>query len=99
MSHNSTALTLAVLERKPVILLSNISFEADARESRALKRLASSLGKIPINVDKLPYSIDWQKELLVNEDLYSSYQQQYIKKANSEKLNSLQILANRLKKS
>jgi hypothetical protein len=65
----------------------------------ALVRIRTGFGKTPIDVDKLPYSINWQRELLVNERLYSSYQQQYIKKADSKKINSWQILANRLKQS
>ena len=73
--------------------------ENDISSFRALKLTAAKFGKTPIDVDQFPYSIDWQKELLVDESFYSSYVQQYVKKANSEKLNSWQILANRLKQS
>ena len=97
MSHDSTALVLVALERKPVLLITTDGSEADISSFRALKVTAAAFGKTPIDVDKLPYSIDWQRELLVNERLYSSYVQQYVKKADSEKLNSWQILANRLK--
>jgi hypothetical protein len=99
MTHNSTALVLVAVERKPILILTNAAFEKDKFASRRFKLTAASFGKTPINVDQLPYSIDWQKELLVNEDLYLSYQQQYVKKTDSENLNSWQILANRLKKS
>ena len=98
MSHNSTALSFAVLEKKPILCLTTAEFETDIVVSRAFKVVASSLGTTPINVDAAPYSIDWKKKLLVNQDLYLSYQQQYLKKADSEKLNSWQILANHLKR-
>jgi hypothetical protein len=99
MSHNSTALSFAVLEKKPILCLTTAEFETDIAVSRMFKVVASSLGTTPINVDAAPYSIDWKKKLLVNDDLYSSYQQQFLKKAGSEKLNSWQILANHLKQS
>ena len=99
MTHNSTALVLVAVERKPVLILTNAAFEKDIACSRNLKVTASSFGKTPIDVDQLPYSIDWQKELLADESIYSSYVQQYVKKTDSEKLNSWQILANRLKQS
>ena len=97
MTHNSTTLTLVALEKKPVLILTNAAFEIDIAISKMLKLVASCFGSTPINVDTTPYSIDLQKELAVNESLYSFYVQQYIKKAGSEKLNSWQILANRLK--
>jgi hypothetical protein len=97
MTHDSTALVLVALEKKPVLILTNVAFEKTIFCSRSLKVTAASFGKKPIDVDQLPYSIDWQKELLAEESLYSSYVQQYVKKADSEKLNSWQILANRLK--
>ncbi|MDP6426174.1 MAG: hypothetical protein QF443_04215 [Dehalococcoidia bacterium] len=100
MTHSSTALSFAVLEKKPILILTTAEFEEnDIPTSREFKAIASSLGTIPINVDATPYSIDWGKKLLVNEDLYLSYEQLYLKKADSEKLNSWQILANRLKQS
>jgi len=97
MTHESTALVLVAVERKPVLILTNVAFEKDTTCSRSLKVTAASFGKTPIDVDRLPYSIDWQSELLPDESIYSSYVQQYVKKEDSEKLNSWQILANRLK--
>jgi hypothetical protein len=97
MTHNSTALVLVAVERKPVLILTNVAFEKDISTSRCLKVTAASFGKTPIDVDQLPYSIDWQRELIVDKSIYSNYVQQYVKKADSEKLNSWQMLANRLK--
>jgi hypothetical protein len=97
MTHNSTALVLAAVERKPALILTTAELEKCIYTSRTLEITAASFGRSSINVDQLPYSIDWQRELLVDESIYSSYVQQYVKKADSEKLNSWQILANRLK--
>ena len=60
--------------------------------------MALSLGTNLINIDKEPYSINWEKELPVNEVMYLKYKQQYIKKEDSEELNTWQIFANHLKK-
>ena len=97
MSHDSTALVLVAVERKPTLILTNVAFEKDIGCSRTLKVTAASFGKTPIDVDQLPYSIDWQRELIADESIYSSYVQKYVKIAGSEKINSWQILANRLK--
>jgi hypothetical protein len=97
MTHDSTALVLVAVERKPVFILTNDAFEKDISCSRALKVTAASFGKTPIDIDQLPYSIDWQSEFLVDESIYSSYVQKYVKKEDSEQLNSWQIFANRLK--
>ena len=59
--------------------------------------MANSLGKTLINIDKLPYKMDKEMELSVNEGLYSSFKQNYIKKEGSPQLHTIQILANRLK--
>jgi hypothetical protein len=99
MTHDSTALVLVALERKPILILTNAAYEKDMSDSRRLKVTAASFGKTPIDVDQLPYSIDWQREFLADESIYSSYVQQYVKKADSEQLNSWQIFANRLKQS
>ena len=99
MSHNSTALVLVALEKKPVLLVTTAAAYPDLSSLRAIKLVAAAFGKAPIDVDKLPHSIDWQRELFVNEKFYSRYVQQYVKKADSEQLNSWQIFANRLKQS
>ena len=90
---------MVALEKKPVLILTTAELEKDICVSRMLKVIAADFGKTPVNVDKLPYAMDWKRELLVDESFYSNYVQQYVKKANSEKLNSWQILANRLKQS
>ena len=62
-----------------------------------MEMMAHSLGTSIINIDEEPYSINWEKELAVNEEIYLKYKHQYIKKKDSDELNAWQTLANRLK--
>ena len=91
------ALTWIILERKPWVYLTTAEYGVDLHYSRGMKVTGDFLGKTLINIDNEPYSVDWEKELYVNEDLYLNYERQYIKKEGSEMLNTWQIFANRLK--
>ena len=97
ISHASTALTYVVLEKKPLLFLTSAEYEADLSYSKFMKMMALSLGTSLINIDEEPYSINWEKELAVNEEIYLKYKHQYIKKKDSDELNAWQTLANRLK--
>ena len=98
ISHASTALTYVVLEKKPLLFLTSAEYKAALILQRDMEMMALSLGKSLINIDEEPYPINWEKELSVNEELYLKYKQQYIKKEDSEELNTWQIFANRLEK-
>jgi hypothetical protein len=98
ISHASTALTYVILENKPLLFLTSAEYEADLSYSKFLEMMAHSLGTSLINIDEVPYSINWEKELTVNEEMYLKYRHQYIKTAGSDELNTWQTLANRLKK-
>ena len=87
-----------ILEKKPLLFLTSAEYGADLSYSKFLEMMAHSLGTSLINIDEEPYSINWEKELLVNEVMYLKYRQQCIKKAGSEELNTWQIFANHLKK-
>ena len=54
--------------------------------SRDLKVTAATFLETPVDIDKLPYLIGWQRELLVNEKFYSSYLHHYVKKTSSNNL-------------
>ena len=77
ISHASTALTYVVLEKKPLLFLTSAEYEADLSYSKSMEITALPLGKSLINIDEEPYSINWEKELSVNEELYLKYKQQY----------------------
>ena len=97
ISHASTALNLIVLEKKPVLFITTAEYEVDLEYSKRMRLMAAPLGKTFINIDTEPCPIDWGKELVVDMELYSNYERNYIKKENSEQLNTWQIMANRLK--
>ena len=97
ISHASTALNLIVLEKKPVLFITTAEYEVDLEYSKRMRLMAAPLGKTCINIDTEPCPIDWGKELVVDMELYSNYERNYIKKENSEQLNTWQIMANRLK--
>lgn len=98
ITHFSTAVNFAVLLKKPIIFITTDEFEAGLYgESPNIASVASSLGKKPINIDR-EFHIDWGEELIVNEPLYDTYENYYIKKKGTEDLNSWQILVHRLKR-
>ena len=98
ISHASTALIYVILEKKPLLFLTSAEYGTDLSYSKFLEMMAHSLGTSLINIDEEPYSINWEKELTVNEAVYLKYRHQYIKKEGSDELNTWQTLANRLKK-
>jgi hypothetical protein len=95
--HLSTALTYAVLEKKPCLFITTAEYERDISFSREIKMAGAPLEKTPINIDQEKYSVNWERELYVDEELYLNYKRQYIKKEGSEELNTWQVVANRLK--
>ena len=97
IAHASTVLNLIVLEKKPVLFITTAEYEVDLEYSKRMRLMAAPLGKTCINIDTEPCPIDWGKELVVDMELYSNYERNYIKKENSEQLNTWQIMANRLK--
>jgi hypothetical protein len=96
MSHASTAIQFAILLKKPIIFITTKEFEGDAIFSSDIKAFAQSMGKTAINIDE-PLTVDWEKELFVDEKIYDDYINLYIKKRGTEELNTWQILANELK--
>jgi len=95
ITHSSTAFQFAILLRKPVIFLTTAELEKEKSFSGDIKAWANSIGKKPINIDE-PLTMDWKKELYVDEKIYSDYTELHIKRKGTEELNVWQILANRL---
>ena len=92
----STAMNFAVLFNKPVIYITSDEYETSNRISEGQRSMAASIGKKPVNIDRLT-GIDWDSELSINKDIYCRYVKDYIKKPGSEDINAWQIVANRLK--
>ena len=77
----STAINFAVIYKKPIILLTIKPSRQNVLDLQT-KTLASELGKIPIYCAGKK-SVDWGRELTVNEELYSQYLATYIRKPGS----------------
>jgi len=97
ISHASTAINFAVLEKKAILFITTGEYAMDLEYSKRMELMANSLGKTLINIDQLPYKLDKEIEQSVDESLYSSYRQNYIKKDGSPQLHTIQTIANRLK--
>ena len=99
MLHSSASIAFSVLFRKPVIFLTTDRL----RQGRAgeiigtlIDFMASTFGKMPINLNNT-FEIDWEKELLIDEEAYKNYKNKYIKKEDTEDILLWQDFANHLK--
>lgn len=78
ITHESTAVSFAVIYRKP-ILFTTLNCIEEVYTRYALKHdIAHSLCKNPVNLDS-PGEINWQAELEVNQQAYKLYLDSYIK--------------------
>jgi hypothetical protein len=98
IAHFSTALNFAVLFNKPVLFVTTDRLSRDELAGPSISVMAGWLGKIPINLDQQP-TLDWQKELTIDEAAYASYRNAYIKKDDSPERLCWQIFADYLKTS
>ena len=98
LSHGSAACNYAVIFNKPTIQFITDQFLIEAsRDTDHLEVFANWLGTELINIDE-SLDRDWEGYLEINQKAYENYKQHFIKKNASEKLNSWQIVANRVKK-
>lgn len=92
IAHDSTSINFAVLFRKPIIFITSNQLKQGLMRLN-VEAFASQFGKKPINLDE-SISINWEKELSVNEIIYLNYENNFIKKTNTQKLQFWQIFAN-----
>jgi len=92
VAHESTAVQLAVLFRKPIIFILTDELEKSEILLGYCKTLAKSLGKSPVNIDKNRDQIDWQKEIGVDNQIYTSFMNKYIKTDGTPEMSSWDIL-------
>jgi hypothetical protein len=76
--HNSTAIHLAVLFEKPLILVTTDQL-INSYEGRLIDQAAEQLGKSVINLDGDLQSVTWHEELKVDQKKYVEYKNRYIK--------------------
>tara|TARA_B110000238_G_C15878937_1_gene332592 strand:- start:304 stop:522 length:219 start_codon:yes stop_codon:yes gene_type:complete len=64
--------------------------------SSGIRTMASSVGKVPINIDKLN-GINWTDQIKIDINAYSSYKNQYIKRSESDNNYLWQTVALKIK--
>jgi len=95
INRDSTAVNFCVLYNKPVIFITSSEAKTDKNLSGKIVSMANSLGKKPINIDNL--DIAWENELLIDEDKYANYINNYIKKAGTDSVCFWESVANYIK--
>jgi len=98
IGHHSVAIQFAVLFSKPVIFLTSDEIN-NTETAQSIEKLASELGKQPINIDRDLSDIDWEGELSVDQERYTSYIGNYIKMRGSDEKPAWDIVIDHLEKS
>lgn len=84
--HDSTAIQLAVLFKKPIVIITTDELNASIWGA-SIKGVAFALGKSIINIDRDLDSINWKAELSIDYEKYKLYKESYIKyNKNSDKM-------------
>ena len=98
--HNSIAIDYAILFKKPVIFVTtdkiDESFNRPYAEGPSVEWLATFLGKKAHNLSS-EIEIDFEKELLIDEEVYHFYKNSYIKKDGSEERPYWEIVSDYIK--
>ncbi len=89
LTHHSTAVNIAVMARRPVLLLT--SNQLERMEGATINLIAKNLGTRPVNINKLHSG--WDGKLLkFDQAAYTAYFNKYIKEPGSPNLPFWQIL-------
>lgn len=96
LMHYSTSLNFAVLYHKPVIFITTNEMEQSIMDAKYIRSFSSEFNKKFININS-NYEIDWQKELKINEEVYSRYKEKYIKRRNTKEDFFWQIVADEIR--
>jgi len=83
LCHGSTSINFAILYKKPIIFLMPGKIKRDYYGD-LITSFAAQFGKIPLEVDSIQ-SVNFEKELIVDERLYADYQENYIKRPQTPK--------------
>jgi len=81
LCHGSTSINFAVLYKKPIIFLMPGKIKRDYY-GYLIASFAAQFGKIPLEVDSLQ-SVNFEKELIVDERRYADYRENYIKRSET----------------
>ena len=95
--HHSTAISYAVLFHKPLFFMTTDQVKC-SYEGFTVDAMAALFRKRVINLnDPIGSKINWDQELIINENDYLAYKNDYIKKTGSPDLPFWQIFADRIK--
>jgi len=97
ITKGSTAISFAVLFSRPIIFYTTSEYQNTNFTKKAILAYSHCFNKTPINIDKDYIHMDFDQELLVDDKLYSLYEENYIKTKKSINQNSWEIFINELK--
>lgn len=95
IAHSTTSISYAVLFRKPIIFVTTDELKANS-QGKVIEKTAAQLNKQPINVND-NFDVDWARELFIDEKVYDSYRESYIKRSISEDKPFWQIFSDNIK--
>lgn len=95
ITHSSTAINFSVLYKKPLVFITTNQLQQSPQGS-FINLMASLFVKKAINLNS-PFTLNWEKDLSVNEEAYRNYKNLYIKKGGTEELPFWQIFADHIK--
>ena len=70
VSHDSTALSWAIIMRKPIILVTTDELYKNYTDRMSIDTFAFLLGKEVVNLNRIPNKYEWEAQLLVDETKY-----------------------------
>lgn len=97
VAHGSTSIQIAVLFRKPILLVTTDQLE-NSEVSNTYRAFRAALEKSVVNFDHFTNSFDLQTEIYVDNQVYDRYIETYIKQKNSPMESSWTIIINELEK-
>ena len=89
--HNSTAIQLAVLFKKPLIFLMEEQL-IQIGIGHSILVMAKELGKSVVHYDNNTSNVDWLSELTINNEKYAEYKRKFIKMDNTPEKKSWDIV-------
>jgi hypothetical protein len=92
---DSTSINFAVLYEKPMVFVTTDSIE-ETIYGEHISRFAACFRKTPINLDG-DMEVELEKELFVDDELYSKFKRDFIKVVGTPDLPFWQIVSNRIK--
>ena len=101
MSHDSTALHMAILFKKPIILLTQEEFKKREIKNHAISTIANRIGTKPINLSSFSFNekkINLNSFLKINKYKYNEYINNQFSFKNKNFSSNWDVIRNELEK-